>query len=228
MSTISFKDFSEWSSSNMYRTSYRNMHKLSPVKNKDYAIPGYSGHIPGKSADNAYGKRFTAVSREQFSREKFLPPRITDNFPQRPVSLSPYSSRGSKFGGGLAEEYQTVSRFHGKSTLPLNHPNYSGNNWETNYGSSFKNQEKFRGFLYRKSDSEEWKKTPVLKGEKNKASGFDKNSTLFDGYGWSPIKKLHGDLSYSEYRSRFNPEKKFHPLPFKAKLRKLRAKKLVY
>ena len=112
----------------MYRTSYRDMHKASPIKNKSYGIPGYSGHIPGTTADTNYGKRFAVVTREQFNRSKYLPARKTDLFPQRPMSLTSMERTISRFGGGLEDEYHTVSRFHGKSTIPMTHPNYTTTN----------------------------------------------------------------------------------------------------
>jgi hypothetical protein len=204
------------------------MHKSSPIKNKSYAIPGYSGHIPGLSSDSDYGKRFTIATREQFSREKYLPVRLTSKFPQRPASLSPSNSTKGRFGGGISEEYHSISRFHGKSTIPTTHPNYSPSDWSTNYGLSFKNQEKQRHLLYRKNNSEDIKKGPVLKSPKVQASGFVQNSTLFDGHGWMPMKHLHGDSSFSEYRNRFNSEVNFHPRSLKVSVRKLHRKRLVY
>lgn len=215
----------DWSSSNMYRTSYTDMHKSSPSKNKSYAIPGYSGHIPGLSSDGDYGKRFSIASREHLSREKYFPGRLTEKFPKRPSSLSPASSIKGRFGGGLEEEYHTVSRLYGKSTIPVTHPNYSSDSWSTNYGLSYKNQENQRHLLYRKSDKNIWKKTPALDSPHVKASGFVQNSTLFDGHGWLPLKEMHGDQSFTEYRKRFNSES---GQGFRQSLRKMNRKKLVY
>lgn len=225
---ITPQDFTEWATRNMYRSSYRDMHKQSPVKNKNYAIPGYSGHIPGSSADTNYGKRFAVVSREQLSREKYLPPKKTVLFPQRPSSISPIDQKHGKFGGGLEDEYHTVSRFHGKSTIPITHPNYTDADWSTNYSKFHKKQEELRPNLFRKTDLNFWKNVPVTGGPANKASGFVQNSTLFDGHGWLPISELHGDMGYSEYRNRFNPDVGFHPSPLKANPRKMEKKQLVY
>ena len=122
---ITTSDFKEWATQNMYRSSYRDMYKKTPVKNKNYAIPGYSGHIPGTKADTNYGKRFAVVNREQFVRKKYLPEPKTILFPQRPSSLSPMEQTLGNFGGGLEDEYHTVSRFHGRSTIPMTHPNYT-------------------------------------------------------------------------------------------------------
>jgi hypothetical protein len=227
-SEISPKDFEEWSSSNMYRSSYRDMYKKTPVKSKNYAIPGYTGHIPGTIADTNYGKRFAVVTKEQFTREKYLPKRYTENFPQRPVSLSSMEKTYSKFGGGLEDEYHTISRFHGKSTIPTTHPNYTTTEWTTNYREGYKNQEPLRVNLFRKTDPGFFKKTQVSKRNSTKASGFVQNSTLFDGHGWVPISKLHGDMTYSEYRNRFNPDVNFHPNPIGTNVRKLPRKQLVY
>lgn len=225
---ISINDFQEWASNNLYRTSYRTMHSPSPVKNKNYAVPGYTGHIPGVSADTNYGKRFAAITREQFTRAKYLPPRITEKFPQRPENSSQASQANSKFGGGLLDEFHTVSRFHGKCTIPETHPNYTASDWKTNYNASFVEQEKLRPAIYRKTDLDFWKNTPVHEKSIGKTSGFVQNSTLFDGHGWRPIEVLHGDMKGSEYRNRFNPDVDFHPSPLKASLRKMPEKKSVY
>lgn len=225
---ISAEDFTEWASKNLYRSSYRDMHKQSPVKNKNYAIPGYSGHIPGKNADTNYGKRFAIVSREQFTRDKYLPQRQTELFPQRPLSLSPISRNLGKFGGGIEDEFHTVSRFHGRSTIPMTHPNYTASDWSTNYTNTYVKQEDVRPSIFRKTDPEFRKRVPVVDREVAKASGFVQNSTLFDGHGWLPISQLHGDMGYSEYRNRYNPDVNFHPSPLKANNRKMPRKQLVY
>jgi hypothetical protein len=221
-------DFKEWESQNMYRSWYRDMHKTSPVKNKNYAIPGYTGHIPGASADTNYGKRFAALTREQFCRKKYLPERITEKFPQRPENVSTMTTPSSKFGGGLLDEFHSISRFHGKCTIPETHPNYTASDWTTNYTSTFVPQEPLRPTIFRKTDGEFWKNTPVLEKSLGKTSGFVQNSTLFDGKGWLPIEQLHGDMKGSEYRNRFNPDVDFHPSPLRANVRKMPEKKLVY
>ena len=225
---ISPTDFHEWASQNMYRSSYRDMYKKSPAKAKSYAIPGYSGHIPGTSADTNYGKRFALVTREQFSREKYLPARQTELFPKRPTSLSPTTTGYGRFGGGVEDEYHTVSRYHGKSTIPMTHPNYTAADWSTNYKNSYKKQEELRPVIFRTTDLGFWKSSPINDRKKTQASGFVQNSTLFDGHGWLPIKKLHGDLTYSEYRNRFNPDVKFHPPQLKSNARRMHRKQLVY
>lgn len=225
---IAVSDFKEWESKNIYRSWYRDMHKASPVKNKTYAIPGYTGHIPGASSDTHYGKRFAVMTREQFVRDKYLPERLLEKFPQRPENSSQISSQGSKFGGGLNDEFHTVSRFHGRCTIPETHPNYTASDWKTNYTSTYTDQEALRPTIFRKTDAEFWKKTPVLEKSLGKTSGFVQNSTLFDGHGWMPINQLHGDMKGSEYRNRFNPDVDFHPSPLRANIRKMNEKKLVY
>ena len=224
------KDFEGWASQHMYRSSYRDMHKTTPVKNKTYAIPGYTGHIPGTTADTNYSKRFAVITRQQFVREKYLVPRKTEVFPQRPTSISPMSKTQGlgQFGGGIEDEYHTVSRFHGKSTIPMTHPNYTASDWTSNYKKEFVKQEEIRPQIFRKTDMEFWKDLGVTNRESTKASGFVQNSTLFDGHGWVPIKKLHGDLTDSEYRNRFNDGVPFHPQPLKQNVRRLNRKALVY
>ena len=222
------KDFQEWASQHMYRTSYHDMHKKTPVKAKTYAIPGYSGHIPGTTADTNYSKRFSVITREQFQRSKYLSPRQTELFPQRPSSLSPMSKTQGRFGGGLEDEHHTVSRFHGKSTIPMTHPNYTASEWTSNYRAAYVKQEDLRPQIFRKTDLGFWKDLGVTHREATKASGFVQNSTLFDGHGWLPIKKLHGDLTYSEYRNRFNDGVPFHPNPLMKNVRRLKRKALVY
>lgn len=145
------------------------------MKNKNYAIRGYSEHIPGKNADTNYGKRFAIVSREQFTRDKYLPQRQTWLFPQRPLSLSPISRNLGKFDGGIEDELHTVPRFHGKSTIPITHPNYTASEWSTNYINTYVKQEDVRPNIFRK-------KVPVVDREIAKASGFVQNSINFTNF----------------------------------------------
>ena len=61
-----------------------------------------------------------------------------------------------------------------------------------------------------------------------KASGYVVNSTLFDGTGWVPDIKLHSDMVRTEYRNRFNPQKKFHKAEVPVSTGRLVRKTLVY
>lgn len=225
---IKAKDFEEWAVKNIYRSSYHDMYKKSPVKNKNYAIPGYSGHIPGTKADTNYSKRFAVTTRQQFTQKKYLPMRTTQLFPQRPSNLTPMNKTQGLFGGGIPDEYHTISRFHGKSTIPTTHPNYTTSEWTTNYQTEYKKQEELRPEIFRKTDMKFWKDIDVSPRSTTKASGFVQNSTLFDGHGWLPIKELHGNMKYSEYRKRFNPDVNFHPSPLRTNLRSLKKRELVY
>lgn len=54
------------------------------------------------------------------------------------------------------------------------------------------------------------------------------NSTLFDGTGWVPEKNMHTDQMRTEYRNRFNPEKKFHKEKVPVSSGMLRRKSMVY
>mmetsp|Transcript_32683 Transcript_32683/g.32400 ORF Transcript_32683/g.32400 Transcript_32683/m.32400 type:complete len:206 (+) Transcript_32683:127-744(+) len=205
------------------------MTSKTPITTKTYAIPGYAGYIPGAKADDNFGSSFTKTVRQQFNRDKYLNPRSTERFPNRPYeSSSPIKRMHGKFGGGLEEEYHTISRFHGKCTIPQTHPNYADDSFDTTYRKSYVNQEKKRPEIYRSTDAEFWKSVQVSKRPSTQASGFVQNSTLFDGYGWEPIKKLHGDMTASEYRNRYNPQRAFHPEPLKQNLRALKKKVLVY
>ncbi|CAG9319578.1 unnamed protein product [Blepharisma stoltei] len=222
-------DLSAWTSKNHFRTSSNDMGSKTPITTKSCAIPGYSGYIPGARADDNFGSTFTKTVKEQFNRQKYLNPRATERFPNRPYeSSSPMRRTHGKFGGGLEEEYHTISRFHGKCTIPQTHPNYADDSFETTYRKSYVNQEKKRPEIYRTTDTGFWKNVQVSNRPSTQASGFVQNSTLFDGHGWEPIKKLHGDMATSEYRNRFNPERAFHPLPLKQNLRTLKKKALVY
>lgn len=221
---INPRDFLAWTNKNHYRTSSLDMSSKAPAPSKTYAIPGYSGYIPGAS-DTPMEKGFTRITRDQFSREIYLPARTTDSFPKRPVSLS---MTLGKFGGGLEDEYHTVSRFHGKTTIPMTHPNYQDNLWLTSSSISYVPQEELRPTIYRKTGYQPTKAKKVSKRAKTAASGFVQNSTFFDGHGWVPIEKLHGDMTVSEYRNRFNPYVPFHPKKLKTNVREMKKKELVY
>lgn len=58
------------------------------------------------------------------------------------------------------------------------------------------------------------------------------NSTLFDGTGWEPTqvepKDVTNQFRGTEYRSRFNPEKKFHKAEVPKSSGRLARKTLVY
>jgi len=222
------QDFKAWSQQNFYRTSYRDMSKKYPQKEKSYAIPGYSGYIPGTNADNNFGKGFTRTAREQLNRNKYLPPQVTEKFPKRPFSTSVMGRSVGRVGGGLDDEYHTVSRFHGKTTIPMTHPNFSNQTWETTNRATFVNQEQQRARVFRSTDPGFWKSCSVSNRKSAQASGFVQNSTLFDGNGWTPIKQLHGDMTGTEYRNKINPKVTFHPPPFKPNVRKLNKKEVVY
>ena len=85
---------------------------------KKYAVPGYAGYIPGTSSDTNFGSTYANTSKHQFNREKYLPERQIEVFPNRPQTQQVNRTLG-KFGGGLHDEYHTVSRFHGKKTIPF-------------------------------------------------------------------------------------------------------------
>ena len=133
-----------------------------------------------------------------------------------------------KFGGGLDDEYHTVSRFFGKTTIPVPHPNFGESKWETTTQLAYTPPEESRGRVYRTTDLEEWKKTKPTARPRAFSSGFAANSTLLDGFGWQPMKHLHGDMRPTEYRNRFNMYLPFHPKPLKPNLRKMKRKSLVY
>ena len=222
--SVDYNGFRAWTSKHHYRTSSQDMTASVPIAAKTYAIPGYSGYIPGAS-DTPIEKTFTLNSREQFARSVYQPIRTTTVFPNKPNSSKRILGR---VGGGLPDDYHTVSRFHGKTTIPITHPNIQDNLWQTSSSFSYVDQEKLRGKVYRKTSYNPVKAKKVNKRAKTSASGFVQNSTLFDGHGWLPIEKLHGDMKVSEYRNRFNPQVPFHPKPYDSNKRSLKKKQLVY
>lgn len=221
-SPITANDFRAWTSHNQYRTSTHDMRSSSPPKNKTFAMPGYKGIVPGTKSDNNFGKTFTKISREQFTREIYLPTKPTEFFPNRPVVQTAMGRTLGKFGGGLDDEYHTVSRFHGKSTLNKEHPNYVCDPWTTTSKEAFKPQESERKHIFRTTKEDKWKKTLANQAEGTKSSGFIKNWLACDGSGWLPIKAFHGDMVRTEYRMKFNHEVPFHPKPLHPNTRKLK------
>lgn len=197
------------------------MSEKRPASPKTCAIPGYAGYVPGAKSDNNFAKTFNRVSKEQLSRDKYLPERKTEYFPNRPFTTTAIGRSLNKLGGGLDDEYHRVSHFHGQSTIPKEHPNIANHNWETSYRTTFLNQEKERPRLCRSTNSGFWKSTEVSKRPSTQASGFVQNSTLFDGHGWLSIKQLHADMKETEYRKTFNPIIPFHPNPLQSNSRKL-------
>lgn len=220
-SPVTVTDFRSWSSHNQYRTSTSDMSSPDPVKNKTSAIPGYSGTIPGTNSDNNFGKTFTKISREQLTRAVYLPGRTTEFFPNRPLNAA-YSRTLGKFGGGLEDEYHTVSRFHGKSTLAKEHPNYVSDPWATSSQTAFKPQEDVRKHTFRTTNLNKWKNTKFNGNEGTKSSGFITNWLVCDGKGWLPIKSLHGDMIRTEYRNKYNHDVPFHPKPLKVNTRQMK------
>lgn len=219
---IAAEDFRVWTSNNHYRTSKNDMESSSPPKNKTYAVPGYKGVIPGTKSDNNFGKTFTKISREQFTREIYLPTKPSEFFPNRPVAQTSMGRTLGKFGGGLDDEYHTVSCFHGKSTLCKEHPNYVSDPWTTTTKGTYKNQAPERKHIFRTSKVEKWKRTLTCQAEGTKSSGFIKNWLACDGKGWLPIKAFHGDMMRTEYRMKYNHEVPFHPKPLHPNVRTLK------
>lgn len=220
---VTATDLTTWTSKHHFRTSSLDMSSKAAALNKTYVIPGYSGFIPGHS-DSPLEKSLTWVSKEQLNRTVYLPTRKVENFPNRPESEGRLLGRA---GGGLPDEYHTVSRFHGKCTIPTTHPNYQDNSFMTSNRFSYTKQEPQRSRIYRKTS---YSPTRAQKEHRPKttASGFVQNSTFFDGHGWLPIEKLHGNMTVTEYRNRFNPEVPFHPRPLRPSTRKMRQQSLVY
>lgn len=63
------------------------------------------------------------------------------------------------------------------------------------------------------------------------ASGYVMNSTLFDGSGWEATQVARNQTNQfrgTEYRTRYNPEKKFHKAEVPKSSGKLPRKSLVY
>jgi len=177
--------------------------------------------------DNNFAKTFTRISREQFNRQVYLPPRVTEFFPSRPFTTSLVGRTLGRLGGGLDDEYHTVSRFHGGPTIPKEHPNIT-HHWETTSAVTYTSQEAQRPRIFRSTDLDFWKSTKASKRPSTQASGFVQNSTLFDGHGWLPIKEMHGDNTKTEYRTRYNRDVPFHPKPLQPNTRKMEPVKLVY
>lgn len=221
-SPVAARDFRAWTSHNQYRTSTSDMASPNPPEPKTYAIPGYKGMIPGTKSDNNFGKTFAKISREQLSREVYLPQRTTEFFPNRPVTQNLLGRTLGKFGGGLDDEYHTVSRFHGKSTWVKEHPNYVSDNWKTSTSEAFRPQEDIRKHIFRTTNLGEWKNTKANQADGTKSSGFIKNGLICDGAGWMPIKEFHSDMQRTEYRMKYNHEVPFHPVPLKPNARKLK------
>lgn len=222
------RDFKRWTGGQMYRTSYRDMHKKHPQKPKSYAIPGYAGYVPSVKSDNLYAKTYTEISKETFNRDKYLDKRVTEFFPSRPLTTCAMGRTLGRFGGGLDDEYHTVSRFHGKSTISKEHPNVADSNWTTTYRKSFISQEGVRPKIFRSTNPDVWRSCSPSNRPKTEQSGFVQNRTAFDGHGWLPIKELHGDNTITEYRNRYNPTMPFHPSPLKANEPKLKKREFVY
>jgi hypothetical protein len=63
------KSQNAWSNGNMYRTSYNDMSKKKPVENKNYAIPKYSGFIPGMRGNSELGRVYTKITRRCYDKE---------------------------------------------------------------------------------------------------------------------------------------------------------------
>lgn len=224
---VSNNDFKKWQNDHMYRTSTRDMSKRTPQKSKKYAIPGYHGHIPGTGADTNYGKGFTQVSRQQHNRNRFLPDRVTEQFPTKPQAATLMGKTLGNFGGGLQDEYHVVTRRYGGVTIPKTHPNYSEHNWQSSYTAQHYDRETDRGRTLHRTGAS-WKSATVSARPSTMASGFVQNSTLFDGTTWVPDKQLGGGKMHSEYRARHNPEVPFHPKPLKANERKMKTREANY
>lgn len=111
------------------------------------------------------------------------------------------------------------------------HPAIKGDVYNTTARKSYRepNARSKPNWRLRKSNGDfEPTGAPVCPKWNAQASGFVQNSTLFDGTGWVPDRNLHSDMIRTEYRNRFNPEKKFHKEEIPVTSGRLAKKTLVY
>jgi len=124
-----------------------------------------------------------------------------------------------------------VNHRYGKTTIMDSHPNIKGDIYNTTTAKTYRAptvrtkpnwRERVKGqdFPNQRCRTRSIGVAP--------ASGYVMNSTLFDGTGWVPEKNLHTDMHRTEYRNRFNPEKKFHKEAVPVSSGQLRRKSLVY
>merc|ERR1711934_664742 len=68
--SIAEQSFFQWTSGNMYRTSYNDMAKrFNSVERKNHVIPKYQGYRPVIAADSLLQKTFTEQSRDVFTKK---------------------------------------------------------------------------------------------------------------------------------------------------------------
>ena len=129
------------------------MQSSHPAKNKTSTIPSSQGTIPGSRTDNNFGKTFAKTSREEFSRLVYLTSRLTEFFLNKAQIQSPMDRSLGKFGGGLEDEYHTVSHFHGQWTFCKEHPHYISDAWSTTSKTAFTPQEWLRKHIFRTTNT---------------------------------------------------------------------------
>jgi hypothetical protein len=117
-----------------------------------------------------------------------------------------------------------VSHKYGKTTIMDSHPAIKGDIYTTSTAKTYKSpatrskpnwRDRTKGQSFTATKGIAQTSTPRayscgIKGVPIKTSGYVMNSTLFDGTGWVTEKNLHSDMRRTEYRNRYNPEKKFH------------------
>ena len=210
------QDFTNWDASYLYRTSYRCMAKKKPVGMRQYVMPGYSGYLPGVRADNLFGSSHTRLSKETLNRSAYSAARPERVFPNSPAQ--PRNSFLGRLGGGLEDEFHSVSRFHGQQTLTQNHPSADTCFRQSTYSNQFKPQEELRTALFRTTQLQDWRRVPVSSRAVTQQSGFVSNSEV------QPCQAAEKSTKNSEYRERFNRHVPYHPQSLPPNLRRLTRK----
>jgi len=127
-------EFSGWSNTNMYRTSYNDMRVKSPVDKKTYAIPKYQGYIPGKDAESELGKGFTKISRRCFSPEKLDEKETlfgkTLNFQASTQNLNFKTLKQD-------QTLEAATHKYGKPTMSRPHPCIADSHWSTTFRKTY-------------------------------------------------------------------------------------------
>jgi len=92
---------------------------------------------------------------------------------------------------------QVTSHKYGRPTNPAPSIKMAGK-WDTTFRTTFTKEDAHGKNPYQCASEAKTVKT----------TGYDKGFMLFDGNGWTPTKNLGSDQVRTEYRIRFNTEKK--------------------
>lgn len=133
--TVFHQRVRSWSAGHGYRTAYKDMTKKKNCGTKNYAVPGYHGHIRGKEGQSELGQTYTNITRTCFENDNHRTERGHNRYKSSTFD-NPAATLRNSYGGRDADKgcagvvhqdtfdmtRPSFTRFHGRETMLPIHP----------------------------------------------------------------------------------------------------------